>query len=77
MRDKPGKPADFYHTCYCLSGLSAAQHMPGAQVLGPRENLLRRADPAVNVEEGRLRAALKFFGAQPAVGERASSACRA
>ncbi|GAA99352.1 uncharacterized protein L969DRAFT_16657 [Mixia osmundae IAM 14324] len=26
LRDKPGKPADAYHTCYNLSGLSAAQH---------------------------------------------------
>ena len=25
LRDKPGKSADFYHTCYCLSGLSVAQ----------------------------------------------------
>ncbi|KAI7899408.1 terpenoid cyclases/protein prenyltransferase alpha-alpha toroid [Cokeromyces recurvatus] len=24
--DKPGKSPDFYHTCYCLSGLSIAQH---------------------------------------------------
>jgi protein farnesyltransferase subunit beta len=24
--DKPGKTADFYHTCYCLSGLSTSQH---------------------------------------------------
>ncbi|GAA5805144.1 hypothetical protein HPULCUR_010657 [Helicostylum pulchrum] len=24
--DKPGKSTDFYHTCYCLSGLSVAQH---------------------------------------------------
>lgn len=24
--DKPGKNTDFYHTCYCLSGLSVAQH---------------------------------------------------
>lgn len=24
--DKPGKGADYYHTCYCLSGLSVAQH---------------------------------------------------
>lgn len=24
--DKPGKGADFYHTCYVLSGLSVAQH---------------------------------------------------
>ena len=25
LRDKPGKHVDFYHTCYCLSGLSIAQ----------------------------------------------------
>ncbi|GAA6006154.1 hypothetical protein JCM11491_002052 [Sporobolomyces phaffii] len=28
LRDKPGKPADAYHTCYNLSGHSAAQHDP-------------------------------------------------
>lgn len=26
LRDKPGKEADYYHTCYCLAGLSAAQN---------------------------------------------------
>lgn len=26
LRDKPGKNRDYYHTCYCLSGLSSAQH---------------------------------------------------
>ncbi|PHJ22770.1 prenyltransferase and squalene oxidase repeat-containing protein [Cystoisospora suis] len=26
LRDKPGKRADLYHTCYALSGLSVAQH---------------------------------------------------
>lgn len=40
LRDKPGKPADYYHTCYCLSGLASSQHysgvvLGGAQV-GPR-----------------------------------------
>ena len=25
MRDKPGKSPDYYHTCYCLAGLSSAQ----------------------------------------------------
>jgi protein farnesyltransferase subunit beta len=24
--DKPKRGADYYHTCYCLSGLSTAQH---------------------------------------------------
>lgn len=35
LRDKPGKQPDFYHTCYCLSGLAAAQHASGC-VLGPQ-----------------------------------------
>ncbi|PVU96651.1 hypothetical protein BB561_001045 [Smittium simulii] len=26
LRDKPGKSPDYYHTCYCLSGLSLAQN---------------------------------------------------
>lgn len=34
LRDKPGKRHDFYHTCYCLSGLSMAQHFGGAGILG-------------------------------------------
>ncbi|KAI9016429.1 terpenoid cyclases/protein prenyltransferase alpha-alpha toroid [Phycomyces nitens] len=25
--DKPGKGPDYYHTCYCLSGLSTCQHL--------------------------------------------------
>ncbi|KAG0242498.1 terpenoid cyclases/protein prenyltransferase alpha-alpha toroid [Mortierella sp. GBAus27b] len=26
LRDKPSKSVDYYHTCYCLSGLSVTQH---------------------------------------------------
>ncbi|KAG0002049.1 hypothetical protein BGZ80_008360 [Entomortierella chlamydospora] len=26
LRDKPSKSVDYYHTCYCLSGLSLSQH---------------------------------------------------
>lgn len=33
LRDKPSKPRDFYHSCYCLSGLSVA-----SQVLGEGDN---------------------------------------
>ena len=29
LRDKPSKGRDFYHSCYCLSGLSVAQHYGG------------------------------------------------
>jgi protein farnesyltransferase subunit beta len=27
LLDKPGKWPDFYHSCYCLSGLSISQHI--------------------------------------------------
>ena len=26
LRDKPSKSPDYYHTCYCISGLSVSQH---------------------------------------------------
>ena len=29
FRDKPGKPVDYYHTCYCLSGLASCQAVSG------------------------------------------------
>ena len=29
FRDKPGKPVDYYHTCYCLSGLALCQELSG------------------------------------------------
>jgi protein farnesyltransferase subunit beta len=31
LRDKPSKGRDFYHSCYCLSGLSIAQHFGHGQ----------------------------------------------
>ncbi len=66
LRDKPGKPVDYYHTCYCLSGLAAAQHAPGGRVLGPADtNALRPADPAVNVVLDRLAAARQHYAARP------------
>uniref|UniRef100_A0A3Q3FED6 Protein farnesyltransferase subunit beta n=1 Tax=Labrus bergylta TaxID=56723 RepID=A0A3Q3FED6_9LABR len=44
--DKPGKSRDFYHTCYCLSGLSVAQHFGNQElhhemILGREENRLK------------------------------------
>ena len=65
MRDKPGKPADYYHTCYCLSGLASAQHASNVQ-LGPPENLLRRTDAMCNVVDDKLKAAQAFFQRVPA-----------
>lgn len=60
MRDKPGKPPDYYHTCYCLSGLSASQHF-GGTVLGSPSNKLVKADPLCNVIEHRLTEALEYL----------------
>ena len=54
LQDKPGKGRDHYHTCYCLSGLSVAQHWGGDGLVGPATNLLERTDPLVNVTEARL-----------------------
>ncbi|KAK3093005.1 hypothetical protein FSP39_009909 [Pinctada imbricata] len=52
--DKPGKPSDFYHTCYCLSGLSVAQHFGGGNiahlhVLGHPDNELKPTHPVFNI----------------------------
>ena len=64
MRDKPGKPPDYYHTCYCLSGLSSSQNF-GGLVLGPESNKLVKADPFCNVVQHKLDAALQFVPVQP------------
>ncbi|XP_025104033.1 protein farnesyltransferase subunit beta-like isoform X2 [Pomacea canaliculata] len=54
LLDKPGKPRDHYHTCYCLSGLSVAQHFTGGVlahtcVIGSPNNLLRPVHPVFNL----------------------------
>ncbi|CAM9224600.1 unnamed protein product [Phaeothamnion confervicola] len=81
LRDKPGKQRDYYHTCYNLSGLSAAQHClsppafgggggggAGAavpSVLGDPSNELRPTNPAYNICEDRVQAAMTFFARLP------------
>ncbi|KAH3813217.1 protein farnesyltransferase subunit beta-like isoform X1 [Dreissena polymorpha] len=52
--DKPGRSRDFYHTCYCLSGLSVAQHFAGGKLshvlnIGHENNILRATHPVYNV----------------------------
>ncbi|KAI1933137.1 CAAX farnesyltransferase (FTase) subunit beta [Ophidiomyces ophidiicola] len=37
LRDKPGKPADSYHTCYTLAGLSSTQNYHFDTAAGPTE----------------------------------------
>ncbi|KAH7532526.1 hypothetical protein FEM48_Zijuj04G0029500 [Ziziphus jujuba var. spinosa] len=70
LRDKPGKARDFYHTCYCLSGLSVCQYscsedeasppLPSA-VLGPYSNLLEPIHPLYNVVLEQYHEARRFY----------------
>eukprot|EP01121_Diplochlamys_sp_Union-15-3_P002136 TRINITY_DN11856_c0_g1_i1.p1 TRINITY_DN11856_c0_g1~~TRINITY_DN11856_c0_g1_i1.p1 ORF type:complete len:352 (-),score=62.13 TRINITY_DN11856_c0_g1_i1:9-1064(-) len=66
LRDKPGKTRDFYHTCYCLSGLSIAQHNPilfnpSTTVLGPSSNLLKPTHCLYNIGIDKVASAKEFF----------------
>ncbi|XP_010528258.1 PREDICTED: protein farnesyltransferase subunit beta isoform X2 [Tarenaya hassleriana] len=70
FRDKPRKPRDFYHTCYCLSGMSVAQHAwskdtdtpPLPQdIMGTYSNLLEPVHILYNVVMDRYHEAAEFF----------------
>ncbi|XP_075555016.1 farnesyl transferase beta subunit [Dermacentor variabilis] len=68
--DKPGKPRDYYHTCYLLSGLSVAQHFGGGilgstRVLGDPKNELCTIHPLYNIGMENAVEALKYFNLQP------------
>lgn len=65
LRDKPGKRADFYHTCYCLSGLAACQAYSGQALGAAVQNSLPATEPRINVRPAQLRAARDFFARQP------------
>lgn len=58
--DKPGKSRDFYHSCYCLSGLSVAQHSPKKFVVGDSDNLLERTHPVFNIVIEKVERALSW-----------------
>lgn len=61
LRDKPGKPADLYHTCYCLSGLAVAQAAGGGLVVGGEGNRVVSVHPLLNVVAGTADAAIAWF----------------
>ena len=69
LRDKPSKPRDFYHSCYNLGGLSAAQHLcPSAsalasegQVWGDESNRVAEVHPAFNVRASAVHAAIAHY----------------
>ncbi|KAH6574527.1 hypothetical protein BASA60_005434 [Batrachochytrium salamandrivorans] len=72
LRDKPGKSPDYYHSCYCLSGLSVSQHvyqnadneiiaLPRTSILGPPGNLLHPTHPTHNIRMERAKEIKAFF----------------
>ena len=61
--DKPGKSRDFYHSCYCLSGLSLAQHSSKKLVVGNSDNLLKRTHPVFNIVLEKVEKALLWNSA--------------
>mmetsp|Transcript_19002 Transcript_19002/g.42523 ORF Transcript_19002/g.42523 Transcript_19002/m.42523 type:complete len:422 (+) Transcript_19002:48-1313(+) len=66
LRDKPGKAADFYHTCYSLSGVSAAQHLQDdVSVLGSEKNELARTNVFYNVLEQKALRKCAYFDSMP------------
>lgn len=73
LKDKPGKSPDFYHTCYCLSGLSVAQHYDGQggkeekSVMGVDLNGLRPVNSLYNIESSNLQTAMDFYAAAPEI----------
>lgn len=64
--DKPGKSRDFYHTCYCLSGLSVAQHFilkhqMKTDAVGGDDNVLKPIHPLYNICIDSALSTLKYF----------------
>jgi len=70
LRDKPSKNRDFYHSCYCLSGLSVSQHVLSTRndstgtVLYQDEvkNTLAPTHPIFNIRLDRVKSMRKRFG---------------
>ncbi|XP_046441231.1 protein farnesyltransferase subunit beta-like isoform X2 [Daphnia pulex] len=68
LLDKPGRPRDFYHTCYGLSGLSIAQHVSGSgksSIVGSPTNELALTHPIYNLGVNAVMSALNYFNSQP------------
>jgi protein farnesyltransferase subunit beta len=64
LMDKPGKGKDFYHTCYCLSGLSVAQHSMGDHVTNITSNprdILVPTHPLFNIPIIQVTNTTKYF----------------
>lgn len=60
LRDKPGTRPDFYHSCYCLSGLAAAQACSDV-VLGGDSNRLKASHAICNVGIDKIKRSIAFY----------------
>lgn len=69
--DKPGKSRDYYHTCYCLSGLSIAEHFivddikESDDIVGGKQNVLQPLHPIYNICLESAHEALCYFNRLP------------
>ena len=63
LRDKPGTRPDFYHSCYCLSGLAAMQAIQARSdaLIGGDANRLQDAHPICNVGLTKIDRSIAFF----------------
>jgi protein farnesyltransferase subunit beta len=71
LRDKPGKGRDYYHTCYCLSGLSSSQHNVGGgePTAQAPEDVLIQIHPHHNVSVRKVTVANAYFHGLPQVAQ--------
>ncbi|XP_065893069.1 protein farnesyltransferase subunit beta-like [Dysidea avara] len=73
--DKPGRSRDFYHTCYCLSGLSICQHCQGGHSISIGHDYdgdaitLKPTHPVYNIWTERAEDTMEYFSklAQPTI----------
>ena len=68
----PCRPADLYHTCYCLSGLSVSQHCKFTmepRVVGNMGNEVIPTHPIYNVPPKAVLKAQAFFGNNSSIPE--------
>ncbi|KAJ3315802.1 hypothetical protein HDV04_000009 [Boothiomyces sp. JEL0838] len=72
LRDKPGKSPDYYHTCYCLSGLSICQNQfkyvqgelvieESSDILSKETNMLKKIHPVHNICIDKVDAIMQHF----------------
>ncbi|XP_030628041.1 protein farnesyltransferase subunit beta [Chanos chanos] len=82
LLDKPNKSRDFYHTCYCLSGLSIAQYFGNRNLhhellLGREENKLAPTHPVYNICPEKVAQAIQHFHQLPVPVQRGDDAAAA